>query len=789
LVADVPVGNGPTSVAVGEGSVWVTNSLDRSVSRIDPRTSGLVQRIDVGGDPGGIAVGAGAVWVANSLDGTVSRIDPQTNRVAQTIQVGVTPTALAVNGREVWVTSAEERSVIRIDVVSGRVIDRISTGALGRGIAVGGGSVWITDGSSRTVVRLDARRGRIVDRIGVGNGPTGVAFGDDFVWVANSLDGTVSRIDPKTNTVTATIPVGEAPDGIAVGPGVVWVSGEFSETIARIDPAADRVVERIPIANRPKGLALSKNQVWFAVQASGVGHRGGRLIVAAHGWIQGSVDPTFMAWAGTVASLSTVYDGLVGPARRGGSEGTQVVPNLALSLPVDTARGTTYAFRLRRGIRYSDGTLVRASDFRRAFERALRAKLPWGWEAPFVGDEACKRRQPRCHLSRGIQTDDATGTIVFHLKRPSRDFLRQLMYVAPIPPGTPDRDLGTRPVPSTGPYMIESYVPKRALTLVRNPYFKVWSSIARPDGFPDEIELRLGSRDSGVRAIEEGRADVASAPLEEPEDIAAVEDFRARFASQAYVHAHQATVLLFLNTAHPPFDDVRVRRAVNYAVDRGGIAASYGRGLYQPTCQLRPPGSVGFRRYCPYTAAASRTGEWKAPDLARARTLVAASGTRGMRVTVWTYPGFWEQAAAAMVRTLDDMGYRASIRRAKNIETLATKATDERTRGLQAGMIGWYGVPRAASSLLTGLTCNANDWSFFCDRRVDAQIARALELEATDQAVAAVALWRRIERDIVDLAPWVPLFTPAGVDVVSERVGNYQYNPEWWTLLDQIWVR
>ncbi len=110
LVAEVPVGNGPTSVAVGEGSVWVTNALDRSVSRIDPGTSGVLQRIDVGGDPSGIAVGAGAVWVANSLDGTVSRIDPQTNREVQTIPVGVTPTAIAASGSAVWVTSAEERS-------------------------------------------------------------------------------------------------------------------------------------------------------------------------------------------------------------------------------------------------------------------------------------------------------------------------------------------------------------------------------------------------------------------------------------------------------------------------------------------------------------------------------------------------------------------------------------------------------------------------------------------------------------------------------------------------------
>ncbi|MBA2742177.1 MAG: winged helix-turn-helix domain-containing protein, partial [Actinobacteria bacterium] len=379
LVADVPVGNGPTSVAVGEGSVWVTNALDRSVSRIDPRASGVVQRIDVGGDPSGIAVGAGGVWVANSLDNTVLRIDPQTNREVQPIPVRVSPTALAVDGRTVWVTSAEERSVTRIDAVTGRVVDTIPTGSLGRGIAVGAGSVWITDGSSRRVVRIDSRRGTVVETVGVGNGPTGIAFGGGSVWVANSLDGTVSRIDPGTNHVTALIPVGEGPNGIAVEAGAVWVSSEFSEAIARIDPAENQVVEQITIANRPKGLALYENQVWLAVQASGAGHRGGRLIVAANGWIQGSIDPTYMSWGGTVASLSTVYDGLIGPARRGGSEGMQIVPNLAESLPLPAAGATRWAFRLRHGIRYSDGTLVKASDFRRAFERALRANLPWEW--------------------------------------------------------------------------------------------------------------------------------------------------------------------------------------------------------------------------------------------------------------------------------------------------------------------------------------------------------------------------------------------------------------------------
>ena len=262
-------------------------------------------------------------------------------------------------------------------------------------------------------------------------------------------------------------------------------------------------------------------------------------------------------------------------------------------MPVPTAGGTRYAFQLRRGIRYSDGTLVKASDFRRALERyEARDRL-----ASLVGADACMRNPRTCDLSRGIRTDDATRTIVFQLRRPDGRFLKDLSYVSPIPRDTPKRDAGTRPVPSTGPYMIESYVPKRALTLVRNPYFRVRSKVARPDGFPDEIEFRLRRlRGGDVTAVEQGRVDVTFAfPLEQPEDVKALEAFKARYASQVHVQAEQATVLLFLNTTHPPFDDVSVRRAVNYAVDRTAIAESYGSGFAEVTCQLRPPSTVGFR--------------------------------------------------------------------------------------------------------------------------------------------------------------------------------------------------
>ena len=73
----IALGNGPAAIAAGAGAIWVANSRDGTVSRINPATRAVDARIEVGRLPSGIAVGAGAVWVANSLSGTVSRIDPR----------------------------------------------------------------------------------------------------------------------------------------------------------------------------------------------------------------------------------------------------------------------------------------------------------------------------------------------------------------------------------------------------------------------------------------------------------------------------------------------------------------------------------------------------------------------------------------------------------------------------------------------------------------------------------------------------------------------------------------
>ena len=104
--------------------------------------------------------------------------------------------------------------------------------------------------------------------------------------------------------------------------------------------------------------------------------------------------------------------------------------------------------------------------------------------------------------------------------------------------------------------------------------------------------------------------------------------------SQLYITPTSSTWSLILNTRTAPFTDLRVRQAINYAVDRAKIAALLG-GSSQPACQILPVGLPGYRRYCPYTIDPNPAGIWHAPNLAQAEHLIAASHTGGTPITIW----------------------------------------------------------------------------------------------------------------------------------------------------------
>jgi peptide/nickel transport system substrate-binding protein len=342
-------------------------------------------------------------------------------------------------------------------------------------------------------------------------------------------------------------------------------------------------------------------------------------------------------------------------------------------------------------------------------------------------------------------------------------------------------------VPATGPYVIASYNPKRSLRLIRNRHFREWSQAAQPNGYPDEIDYRIGgSTAAAVNAVIAGTSDVyaslfaASAP-----SVQQLASLRLNNPAQLHLNPRLATLGFFLNTRVAPFDRLDARRALNFAVERSAAANALGSGgVNPPTCQILPAHSPGYRRYCPYGTR---------PDLARARVLVARSGTKGMKVTYWSWT-FFSPLAKYAARLLRSVGYRPSVKSLGN--SYFSMVADSRRRA-QMGVDGWFpDYPAPSGFFVPVFSCASfrradpgqNNLSEFCDHRLDRQVQRALRDQVNDP-YAARGLWAAVDHRIVDEAPWVPLVNFETVDVVSKRVGDYEYSPAIGTpVLDQLWV-
>jgi YVTN family beta-propeller protein len=793
--ATVDVGSSPSHLAAAGRTLWVTNADAHSVSRIDLDDRELRQTIPVGNGPAGIGLASGAAWVADSRDGMVSRIDVATNTVVQRVRVGTNPTGVAAGAGSVWVANSGEQSISRIDPRSGHPT-RIGLRGEPTEIAVGAGAVWVTSSNARSLSRLDPRTGRVVAVIPVGGGASGIAVGHGSVWVANDLDGTVSRIAPKTAVVAATIPVGNGSHAIAIAPDGVWVAEQFGNAVARIDPGTDRVAERIVLGNRPSGLAVAAGSLWVAVRASDAAHRGGTLRVLGGNEGFDFIDPALAYATGSWSFVSMTGDGLVAVQRASGRDGTQLVPDLAVTLPTPQDGGRTYRFVLRPGIRYSTGGVVRARDVRASFERLW--KLPPFQKATspgratyarIVGAARCTRTPRTCDLSRGIVTDPGNDSVVtFHLTRPDPEFLYKLALAFGfiLPAGTPSVPADIRRVPATGPYVVGAYRPQHRLVLTRNPSFRAWSPAAQPDGYPDRIEVRLDVPESRrIDAVLRGEADYTGGVLGGL-PTKRTEELLTQHAAQTHVEPQLTTIGLFLNTRVAPFDDIRVRRALNYGIDRRAVVrAAGGRSSAAPTCQLLPPNFPGYVRYCPYGA----------PDLGKARRLVAASGTRGMPITVWTV-GFLTPSVRPVVHLLRRLGYRASLRTVPGGLNYAKQVADSRRRA-QAGVWYWAAdYPAPSDFLQVLLSCTAFvphsldnlNMAEFCDPAIDARMRLAARTQGMDPELAS-RRWARAERAIVDAAPWLPLYNPRSVELLSRRASGHRYSPIYGTLMGQLWVR
>ncbi len=391
--------------------------------------------------------------------------------------------------------------------------------------------------------------------------------------------------------------------------------------------------------------------------------------------------------------------------------------------------------------------------------------------------------------------------MTIHLTKPDPDLFAQLtLSVAyPIPPGT-GVNLPTRKIPGTGPYEIAAYSPDLSsnpsahgeLVLKRNPYFRQWSPAAQPAGFPNEIVVHTNySQAQQVASVEQGRADMTwDSPT--PSEITALSQ---SYPSQLHQDPAAQTSYVWLNVRSAPFDNLLARQAFNYAADRGALAqlptGSNGVGG-RPTCQLLPPDFPGYIQYCPYTAAPTPSGRWVAPDLLKAQALVRESGTRGAPVTLVLLSDFPRGIGRTLVANLRAIGYRARLALVPPQRVGGPPSFFQR---FQAGVIGWgadYVAPAQVIPDLVGCSVppgpNFGNFGYFCDPSLDAKIAGALSEESVNPGLASQE-WTAIDREIVDLAVDVPLDNQLNSDFLARRVGDYQYNPQWGVLVDQLWVR
>ena len=510
----------------------------------------------------------------------------------------------------------------------------------------------------------------------------------------------------------------------------------------------------------------------------------------------GTIDPHINYTLQFAQVFQGVYDGLVTFKKASGAEAFVIVADLAEELPKPENDGKRYVFKLRKGIKFSNGQELTVNDALASFRRIFKVLSPTAgsFYNRIVGAEACIKTPATCKLAGGVIADAKAGTLTINLIEPDPEFFYKLSvpHAFILPADAPVKDVGVQPIPGTGAYKIVSYDPKKQLKLVRNPHFKSWSDDAQPDGYVDEVDYDFGLSDEDqVTIIANGQGDWMFNPL--PADRLA--EVGTKYAKQAHVSPLTAMFYVPMNTRLAPFNNLKARQAVNFAIDRAALVKIYGgANLATPTCQVLPAQFSGYEPYCPYTKNPGT--KWTAPDMAKAKALLKESGTAGQKVTLITEDtAVGRQIGTYLQSVLNELGYDTTIKiLSQTVEFTYIQNTNNK---VQIAFTTWYQDYPAPSNFLNVLfSCSSfregSDASVnisgLCDKGLDADMAQAMTKGATDPAAAAKQ-WAAIDRKVTDLAPVAVMFNPKQLDFVSKRVGNFIFSGEFYFLWNQAWVR
>jgi peptide/nickel transport system substrate-binding protein len=415
----------------------------------------------------------------------------------------------------------------------------------------------------------------------------------------------------------------------------------------------------------------------------GGGKEGGEIngtVTSFPDYLDPQLSYTVEGWEG----LWNTYVPLLTYQHGSGEETTKVVPGLAESLPDVSADGKTYTLTLRKGMKYSDGQPIVASDWLFSLERLFKVD---SGGAPFfeniVGAEDFANGD--ADTISGVKTDDKTGKITIQLIEPSGTFENELglMFTAPIPKNTPNADdpagLTNNPPPSSGPFMITNVDAPRSYTLERNPQFKTVQDAGAtdvPDAHVDKLTVTQNKNQSAqATGIEQNSNDFMVDPP--PADL--LPDIQNTYSDRFRFEESINTYYFFFNNTTPPFNDVRVRQAVNYAIDPAALGRIFG-GRLHPAQQILPPGMPGYQEYKLYPG----------PDLEKAKALIAEANPSDMDITVWTNDEPDRKRIGAYYQdVLNSLGFKTTLKIIAG-DVYFTTIGNLKTPDLDTGFDDWF---------------------------------------------------------------------------------------------------
>ena len=450
-------------------------------------------------------------------------------------------------------------------------------------------------------------------------------------------------------------------------------------------------------------------------------------------------------------------------------EGSTIVHEAAAGFPLVSDEGRTYTITVKPGLKFSDGSPVTAANFAFAINRALQKAM----QSPailfmggIVGANAVY--SGKASTVSGVQAHGEK--LVIRLDEPDGGFTAKLAtpFFQAIKTDMPIDANGVSVYPSAGPYYIAGWEKGSRLTLKRNPYY----AGSRPAN-ADTVQINVGVTPArSLDQVKLGAADydMTGVPASANGDLGATYGVNTS-GGQYHVNARNELWYFALNTERAPFNNVNLRKAVNYAVDRQAMSAARGAYAAAPTDQVLPAGIRGFRDAHIYPL--------DGPDYARARSL--AGGSCG-KVKLWSFNTSFGPAWADVLKSnLEQIGCTVTV----TLMDRVTEATDAGRRGADFDVMvnGWgqinsdpfdfLDIMLNGNSILDYPAHNLNI-SYFNNPDINAKLTHANPLTGA----ARYQAYGNLDVEIMTkYAPLVPIDNPNALEFNSARVRGYVLQP------------